>query len=190
MSIANADLARMTEDHWQLLRPLLMEGGCALLEHYGVAASGRVEDRLDNEELYVAGVLGFTGERIRGALSIYVPQGFFKRKELNLQLSGLTEQDDEMLADWVGELCNQVLGRLKARLCPSAQFKLSTPVTFAGKQLRSLPRAQAQPCRIVLHAGEHEILLECDGEIDANLETSALLAAEDPILSEGEMMFF
>lgn len=190
MSTANADLSKMKEEHWQVLRPLLMEGGCALLDHYGVTAQGRIKDTEDAEGQHVAGVLGFSGERIRGALSLYVPKAFFQREGLNLQLGASPEQGEEMLADWVGELCNQILGRLKARLCPAAQFKLSTPVTFAGQQLRSLTRAQAQPCRLVLASGEHEILLECDGEIASSLAPTSLLTVEEPILAEGEMMFF
>lgn len=190
MNTAHADLSRMKEEHWQLLRPLFMEGCCALLKHYGVAAQGRTDYDGNSEEPHVAGVLGFSGERIRGAVSVYVPQPFFQRESLNLQLGATCEQDGEMLADWVGEFCNQILGRVKVRLCEGAQFQLSTPVTFAGKQLRSLLRAQAQPCRIVLVCEEHEILLECDGEIDPSIDPSSLLTDEEPILAEGEMMFF
>ena len=78
--------------------------------------------------------IGFTGDRLRGALVVSLG-----RRTLISSLPtrpGRKHEDDEMLADWAGELANQLLGRLKNGLWSSGiEVALGTPVTFVGFNL-------------------------------------------------------
>src|SRR5688572_5553442 len=75
-----------------------------------VEAGGGTDDR----ETLAASV-GLGRPQIRGALMVVAAAGFFRAtypRELGDEKVG-----DSHLADWAGELANQLLGRVKNRLC-------------------------------------------------------------------------
>ena len=56
MNTASPELVTMDQRHWQVLRPVLIESGCGLLEHYGVTAQAAISQSEDSERLHIAGV--------------------------------------------------------------------------------------------------------------------------------------
>ncbi|HUX38815.1 MAG TPA: chemotaxis protein CheX [Rectinemataceae bacterium] len=81
-----------------------------------------------------AAAIGFVGERIKGALILSLGRASLVASfPENLRRKGAS---DEMLADWGGELANQLLGRLKNGLWSSGvEIALGTPVAFVGEEL-------------------------------------------------------
>lgn len=90
-------------------------------------------DPQDRETL-LASCIGLSGTTVRGALAVVAQRAFFKLtypSEL-----GVPSSDDEV-ADWAGEVANQLLGRIKNRLASyDLDFTASTPTVVRGDRLR------------------------------------------------------
>lgn len=128
-----------------------------------------VEPGPDSERAEFAATIGFTGQGLKGALVIMAG-----RATLRSSLPGdlrSREATDELLADWGGELANQLLGRLKNRLWASGvEIALGTPVGFAGEEIAHFspePRVRRRAAAMV--SGELvivELELECAPELE------------------------
>ena len=78
--------------------------------------------------------IGFTGDRLKGALVLSLGRRSLVAS-MPENLRGRHETD-EMLADWAGELANQLLGRVKNGLWSSGvEIAVGTPVTFVSVNL-------------------------------------------------------
>jgi len=92
-----------------------------------------------------AATIGFTSGEIHGFLVITLGRDLAARSLPGSLRSRAA--DDEIVADWTGELSNQLLGRLKNRFHDvGVELALSTPVIFAGMNLRHFP-CDAPLCR-------------------------------------------
>jgi hypothetical protein len=88
--------------------------------------------------------------------------------------------------DWVGELSNQLVGRLKAKLMArGATIALSTPVVLRGVRLSPLPRTDVAPVVFDSPAGRVLVWVEVEIEDDFQLGEERALQA-----SEGELLVF
>jgi hypothetical protein len=86
------------------------------------------------DEVPYAGVIGFTGDAMRGTL-VLAPT----RKLLERSYSALPCE----FRDWAGELANQLLGRIKNSLrAYGIEIHASTPVILKGTYLASVPRGE------------------------------------------------
>jgi CheY-specific phosphatase CheX len=144
-----------------------------LMQAYGVqlvAADGWVE----SEELMFSGVMGFVGEQVRGTCLLAAPQGTIQA----------AAPKDAGTRDWVGELSNQLVGRLKAKLMSrGATIALSTPVVLRGVKLSPLPRTDVEP--VVLQSPQGKVLVWLEVEIEDGFqfhEERALSATEGDLL--------
>lgn len=73
----------------------------------------------------LVGTLGFVGPTMRGALLFEIPVATARIA------AGI--DDDDAVRDWVGEMTNQLLGRVKNRLLGHGlDFCLSTPMVISG----------------------------------------------------------
>jgi CheY-specific phosphatase CheX len=78
--------------------------------------------------------IGLAGVDFRGALVIHAPPAFFQRS-YPASLKRTVISDAQMI-DWAGEISNQLLGRLKNRLCQfGLDFAISTPTVVRGDKL-------------------------------------------------------
>jgi hypothetical protein len=88
--------------------------------------------------------------------------------------------------DWVGELANQLVGRLKAKLMArGATIALSTPVVLRGVKLSPLPRTDVEPVVFDSPSGKVLVWLEVEIEDEFKLGEERALKA-----SEGELLVF
>ncbi len=136
-----------------------------------------------------AAAIGFTSERMRGVLVLTASRALAER---SLPAS-LRKPDapEAILADWVGELSNQVLGRLKNRFyAAGVDIALSTPMVFAGKDLHHF--SQPSPVnRRLLFEGDGLLLVEFQAEHDAGFEIGPdMPGRNEPVAPEGEALFF
>ena len=149
-----------------------------LFEAYGVSLTPTEEQQLSATEHMLCGVIGFVGTGIRGSCM-------------------LVGHDAPILAscpegggcrDWIGELTNQLAGRVKAKfLAFGVEVQLSTPVGFSGVALRPLPRTELGPTCYQAHGGDVVVWVEVDSE-----PAFVLTRPEQPAArrAEGEVVLF
>jgi chemotaxis protein CheX len=111
----------------QICRDMFTPNGEPLEELAGT------EPPADREHL-LASCIGLSGTTVRGALVVVARPTFFKLTypaEL-----GVPRTDDDV-ADWAGEVANQLLGRIKNRLSTyGLDFTTSTPTVVRGDRLQ------------------------------------------------------
>ncbi|HEX2877753.1 MAG TPA: chemotaxis protein CheX [Polyangiaceae bacterium] len=146
-----------------------------LLQAYGVElrpALGWTE----TDEVMLSGVMGFVGDHVRGTCLLAAPQGTIEA----------AAPEGAATRDWVGELANQLVGRLKAKLMArGATIALSTPVVLRGVKVSPLPRTNVEPVVFESKAGRVLVWLEVEVEKDFQLSEERALQA-----SEGELLVF
>ena len=125
--------------------------------------------------------IGFTSAHVRGVLAIAVDE------QLASAMHPLTGSDSASSTDWIGELANQLLGRLKNKLLAyGVELALSTPVVVQGTDLR-LGAVHRRATRLAFGHGQNQAQVWWDAEVDSDL---VLAEAEDEAQSEGEMVLF
>jgi hypothetical protein len=88
--------------------------------------------------------------------------------------------------DWVGELANQLVGRLKSKLMArGVTIGVSTPVVLSGMRLSPLPRGDLAPT--VLETSSGRVLVWLEVEVDSSFQ----LGSERPLpAAEGDLLIF
>lgn len=146
-----------------------------LLHAYGVELTPS-EAWVESEELMFSGVMGFVGDSVRGTCLLAAPQSTVEA----------AAPKQAGARDWVGELANQLVGRLKAKLMArGATIALSTPVVLRGVKLSPLPRTDVDPVVFDSPTGKVLVWLEVEIEDDFQLGQERALTA-----SEGELLVF
>jgi hypothetical protein len=164
-----------TAETTRLIQELASAACVELMLAYGVSLEP-VTGWVESDEPMLCGVMGFVGDNVRGscllaatvhAVEAAAPPGAAPR-------------------DWVGELANQLVGRLKAKLMQrSATIALSTPVALCGVRVSPLPRTQVEPVVFESPAGKVLVWLEVEIEEGFRLGEQRLLQA-----NEGELLVF
>ena len=132
-------------------------------------------------ELLLCGVIGFTGDQLRGTLMLATTAE---------PLGDSSPVGPSQLRAWIAELANQLLGRIKNRLSAhGASIYLSTPVVLQGQHLAPMPRTNLLPLAFAGSSGGHVcVWVETEHEDGFVL---APAAAHDPgAIAEGELMMF
>jgi hypothetical protein len=158
-----------------------------LFASHGIGLS-EVEYRGQGIEEPFASTIGFTSARLVGVLVLTASRGLAELSLPAVLKSGPVT--DGIVADWTGELSNQVLGRLKNRFyAVGLEIALSTPTVFAGKELRHF----SQPSSIyrsIMFAGDGSLLAEFQADYQEDFEIGEGKIAEEEAPPEGEALFF
>jgi len=102
--------------------------------------------------------VGFTGDAT-GIVFLYLSMTF--AREITGQILGIpaTEVDqDEMVADAMGELSNQVAGYVKSRLCTNGKACMLTIPSVVRGQRMSVERPSAFIRRVIGFQNSHHVL--------------------------------
>ena len=131
----------------------------------------------ESDRPLLSGVIGFVGSRVRGTCLL-------ASTEPPIAASC---PPGGRLRDWVGELTNQLMGRLKSKLVArDLSVELSTPIVLSGVKIQPLPKAKLEPTVLSAMHGEVLVWLE--------IETAPgfVLADERDGLSgsEGDVLIF
>jgi hypothetical protein len=87
--------------------------------------------------------------------------------------------------DWVGEMANQLIGRLKMKLLEvGVDVTLTTPLAFSGVQLTPSPRGTVRPSSFACEAGVVMVWVEVDA-----IENFAF-GPPQPTAATGDMILF
>jgi hypothetical protein len=107
-----------------------------LMAAYGLHLTPSQAGWSESEEVLFSGVMGFVGDSVRGSCLLTAP-------EAAVLAAGPRSAP---VRDWIGELANQLVGRLKTKLMArGVTIALTTPVVLKGVRLSPLPRTDAEP---------------------------------------------
>jgi CheY-specific phosphatase CheX len=126
-----------------------------LFSHYGVSVEPT--DDAAQANLVFCAAIGFTGKHLRGSLLLAAsPEP--------LELAG---DDSRRLRDWLAELTNQMIGRVKSRLiaCGTSIY-YSTPIVLRGEHLAPLAD---QPVPLLFAVNRGVVSIWFDVEIAPDL---------------------
>jgi CheY-specific phosphatase CheX len=130
-----------------------------------------------SDEPLLSGIIGFVGSRVRGSCLLASTEASI----------AATCPPGGRLRDWVGELTNQLMGRLKSKLVArELAIELSTPIVLSGVRIQPLPKARLEPT--VLSATQGAVLVWLEIETAPGF----VLSAERDGLSgsEGDVLIF
>lgn len=152
----------------------------------GIEIAPNSQKRADVENPLTA-TIGFTSPNLRGLLVLTLDHGLAARS-LPPSLRN-SDPDDAIVADWTGELSNQLLGRLKNKFHASGiNISLSTPIVFMGKEMRHY--TNPAPINRMLFFDEGRVLIELQSNYDKDFEIAEANEEPEPSQPEGEALFF
>lgn len=135
----------------------------------------------------VVSFIGFTGDHLRGSLTIVAPVALIMRSH---PLREQREIDEDMVCDWASELANQLLGRVKNRLRHlGLVIVLSTPSAAIGEHLRAREEQSEGFRRLLFAAGNDRLVVLFDALAPDNALELEEVNMPDP-QPEGEVLLF
>jgi chemotaxis protein CheX len=170
----------------QMCREMLAPSG----ESFEVVLVDPAPAGTDEQDMLAASV-GLGRSRLRGALVVLASPSFFRATYPGeaVRETGVADED---LADWAGELGNQLLGRIKNRLCQlGLEFSVGAPTVVRGGRLRLRPGdgPSRVACRLRVRNERVDLFLEIIAEDGEPLLTAS--AAPAPTTStEGDTLLF
>jgi CheY-specific phosphatase CheX len=141
----------------------------------------------------VAAVVGFNGSDLRGTALLattFELAALARPASLRkVPLSASTASDWIIVRNWAGELCNQVIGRIKNKLNRNGiALDVSPPAAFSGSALTfALPKSPAA-YHFVFGTDHHTVWFCFDAQLDAGRPVAA--GAVDKGAGEGKVIVF
>lgn len=155
---------------------LAAESCVALLRDYSVELTPAGYDPDESsEDPMLFGAIGFVGESLRATCLLGTHQRL-------LQASGRSSNQPR---DWIAELSNQLIGRIKMRLLGCGiSVKVTTPLALSGIKLRPLLRLASSPLAFSSPFGPVVVWLELESE------RGFILPDEKPLsITPGDLVF-
>lgn len=129
-----------------------------LFGQYGVTLNSVDEEAQPiSPKFLFCSVISFSGRRLRGTLVLAMTE------DLPAKTSPLGTAVPTR--DWVGELSNQLLGRVKIELLRhGVEISLNLPAVLRGEHLAPLPRRALKPVKFAASTGAVAIWIEVEME--------------------------
>jgi hypothetical protein len=156
----------------------VVEQSCIdLFSYYQVAIAPSASAR-PKRDVALCGIIGFTGDDIRGSLMLAC-----SREPLELARG----HGEASMRDWLAELTNQLLGRVKNRLLAfGTVIHCSTPVVLGGERIAPI---ESQPLGHLFTADGGVVSVWIDTEVRPDFVLAPVDDAS-AIGREGEALFF
>lgn len=169
----------MPNPHIQELVDSVVETVCVeLFQAYNVHLTHTSAPQRFDEGIAYCGVVGFAGPYVRGTCLLATTEGPLLASD---PVNGATR-------DWVGELVNQLVGRIKNRvLSRGVEFYVTTPVVIRGQHIAPLPRRDFEPLTFAGASGHVFVWVEV--ETSEDFMPTSTRSPEDA-QSEGEALLF
>jgi hypothetical protein len=166
-----------TADLQNLVEESAHDACVKLFDAYGVVLQDVDPNVGLDEALLLTSIIGFTGPGLRGTCILASTEGPLERSN---PTSG-------SLRDWIAELVNQLVGRVKNLLLHrGAEVYVTTPVVIRGEHLAPLPRFVLKPQAFAAVAGGKVFLwVEVEAAPDFRLAEPL-----PPPAAEGETLLF
>jgi hypothetical protein len=142
-----------------------------LFRAYGVELTATGDRWQLSDEPVLSGVMGFVGLHLRGTCLLAGADGPL----------AATCPEGGRTRDWIGELTNQLVGRLKTKLLTrGVEVALTTPIILSGARLQPVPRGPLLPT--VFSSNSGFVLVWVESEAVGGLK----LGSENPQPQRGE----
>lgn len=156
---------------------LAREACIELFRAYGIDLRPE-QHALQSDDRMLCGVIGFVGTGLRGSCMLVGHDALIME----------SCPDGGHCRDWIGELTNQLAGRVKAKLLKyGVEVALSTPVGISGVAVHPLPRNELKPSGFSAAKRSLLVWVEMDSEPGFVLVESA---KPEPGRAEGEIVLF
>ena len=124
-----------------------------------------VQELPEDSQLLYCGVVGYSGEQMRGTLLLATSRE---------PLGRTSPTTDASLREWIAELSNQLLGRIKNKLLArGVTLHLSTPIVLRGQHLAPLSRTELVPFAFICDGGQ--VCVWFDAELSAGIDLSIIV---------------
>lgn len=155
----------------------LAEDACkSLFEAYGVSLRAIDPHTAIDQNALLSGVIGFSGPSIRGTCILAATS----KPIMESNPVGSSPRD------WIAELANQLIGRIKNRLLEEGvEVYVTTPVVLRGEHLAPMPRLALLPQLFTTEGGNVFVWIEVETDPDFELAPRCAPAAR-----EGEALLF
>ena len=156
-----------------------LTGTCCveLFAAYGVTLKPHASEFIVSDEVLLSGVIGFVGHALRGSCLLVG----------NRSPIELSSPQKRLTRDWVGELTNQLVGRLKRKFLGfGLEVALTTPVVLSGLHLRPMPRGKLSPRTFRTESGSIMVWVEVEAEPGFELGP----AVSGSTNAEGDVLLF
>jgi CheY-specific phosphatase CheX len=154
----------------------IAESACMqLFEAYGVQLQRVDPNAAPTLPVCLSGLVGFSGPGIRGASILAASESPIAR----------SNPVEGSLADWIAELANQLVGRIKNQLLRSgADVYATTPIVLPGDHIAPMRRADITPLVFSAEGGSVFVWIELDTQPDFQL------GMPGEVINEGEAVLF
>lgn len=145
---------------------------------YGVELSPAGNRWELSDDPVLSGVMGFVGARLRGTCLLASAAG---------PLAAACPEGGRV-RDWIGELTNQLVGRLKTKLLARGiEVALTTPIILSGARLQPVPRGALLPTVLSSNSGLVLVWIEAEaaGAVEFGSEHP-----QHPSSGEGDILLF
>jgi len=160
------------------LSEMVMKTTVLLFRDYDIELTA-TERPSDKYSVELCGGIGFSGKQARGTLLCAAS------KEPLRKLCGNKNASER---DWISEITNQLLGRIKSRLLrKGVEIVISPPIVLRGEHIAPLPRTQLLPLSFVMDGGA--VFVWLDVEFDASVDLTSE-EEQDIGLVEGQSLLF
>jgi hypothetical protein len=142
--------------------------------------AGAVSDLMVDRPFLLCGVIGFTSKHMRGALVL---------ASTNEPLEQTSPDESTSHRDWICELANQLLGRVKNQLLSrKVEVYASTPIALRGEHLSPVLQQRLVAELFTANGGVVCVWMDC--EFDAGFELPDATVEDAAPVPEGEMLLF
>jgi CheY-specific phosphatase CheX len=172
------------------IRNILISSVCDLFKTNGIANPVEKHDGLMKlEHGDFCAIIGFSGPTIMGNLLLAATHDLLDASHPSKAMGIPVGEED--YADWIGEISNQVIGRLKnALLKYGVNATLTVPTVIKGEHISTFP-LKGDTMMEVIHfqLDSFDLLLEAHISVLAPIDFSTIDEANAPE-DEGSSMFF
>lgn len=142
------------------------------------------------ESASYAAIIGYSGDQIKGSLVFSCEKNLLAISHPNLAMGMPVEDQD--LNDWIGEIANQLLGRVKNKFSASGlKCSMGTPTVMVGQALNvTEPKEGFMEC--ISFKGPHQtVRVYFIAVIDPSVSVESLSPkAESAAAAEGDSFLF
>jgi CheY-specific phosphatase CheX len=176
-------------DPGQLLKDVTAAAAQELFGRYGVTV--RCADEGDvpiSPEFFLCAVIGFSGRDLRGTLVLALTEELSGMSNPVAAARAGSTADPQTQRDWVGELSNQLLGKIKLELLRyGVEIYVNLPAVLHGQHLAPLPRARLKPLKFTVSSSAAAVWLETETRPGFKIQSTP---TADPGPAPGDALLF
>lgn len=140
------------------------------------------------DQVEYASVLGYSGDLMKGSLVISCHKKLLEKSHPNIAME-MPVGEPEIL-DWIGEIANQMLGRIKNKVASAGvKFSMSTPTTVCGRSMQvTIPK---DGCAMKqLYQGPHgDLVIHLLAVIDSSVSFDSAQNSNQVAAEGGAILF-